>query len=205
MIEYEIGGERFRSGKIDTFTQAFIAKRLLVIAAAIGPHAIRSGVGAAQRIAATQAVTAKPAANGAGNGGVNGTPVGVPYAADETAAVASAAVAPDDDGFDPMMLLMPLADALANMPDHDIRYVFTECMKVTQRYNAGGWQPIWNRAANDLQFEDIGLMEMIWITFQAMGDNIASFTKGPLASFLGSSPAGPQAPPSSAWPMKPTG
>lgn len=76
-----------------------------------------------------------------------------------------------------MVLLKPVMDALASMPEADCEFILGTCLAAVQRKSEGGtgWTPIWNAAAKRLQFEDIGVTGMLEITAAVLRSNLGNF------------------------------
>jgi tail assembly chaperone len=79
---------------------------------------------------------------------------------------------------------VPLAEAVAKMPNHDWDYVIDECFKVVVRAvkneNGGitSWQRLWNEAAGQPQFSDLDMLEMIQIVRHVLTENLSRFFEG---------------------------
>lgn len=122
-MDFEVGGHKYRSMKLDAFRQFHIARKLAPVIGAIAP--------------ALQA-------------------------------------AEKGDGWS---ALLPLAQVISTLPEEDCNFVLQACLAATQRQVGNvGWQPVWNVSAKALQFEDIGLVEMIHIAVQVIQENLGNFT-----------------------------
>jgi hypothetical protein len=79
---------------------------------------------------------------------------------------------------------VPLAEAVAKMPDQDWDYVINECFRVVVRAikneNGGitSWQRLWNEAAGQPQFQDFDMLEMIQIVRHVLTENLSGFFVG---------------------------
>jgi hypothetical protein len=69
-----------------------------------------------------------------------------------------------------------IANALAAMKDEDVNFVIAECLAVVQRKSGTAWQPVWNRAAKAMQFEDLAWTDMLMLTIQVIQDNLLGFS-----------------------------
>lgn len=81
-----------------------------------------------------------------------------------------------------LRILQPAIDAVAKMPDDDVNYVILKTMARVHRGvknpNTGSidsWTPVWNSAVGMLQYEDIGMVEMIQIVWIVLRENLGSF------------------------------
>lgn len=158
MVEFEIRGTKYRSDRINTMDQLAIAKRLLPLLIAIGPQAMKA--------AAAEVRTRTGAVDGAADG----------TASDQ------AEPAP---GFDLTEILAPLADAVGILKDDDLHFIVRVCASKTSRRSGDSWQLVWNRGANDFQFEDINAMDALVIVSQVIMDNITDFSFGLPAPLAG--------------------
>lgn len=78
------------------------------------------------------------------------------------------------------MLIGPIANIVARLPDDDCKYVFEHCLGVCERKMGPdlGWQVVWNVHAGLPQYEDIDLPVMIEISIHVLRDSIGSFFSG---------------------------
>jgi hypothetical protein len=81
-----------------------------------------------------------------------------------------------------LRILQPAIDAVAKMPDEDVNYVVIRTMSRVHRgvknLNTGAiesWTPVWNQSAGMLQYEDIGMVEMIQIVWIVLRENLSGF------------------------------
>jgi len=66
-----------------------------------------------------------------------------------------------------------MAAAIGEMRDEDADYILKVCLEHCQRNSGGVWGKV--RAGDVLMFEDIGLPEMMQITWKVIEENLASF------------------------------
>jgi len=158
MVEFEIRGTKYRSDRISTVDQLAIGKRLIPLLIAIGPQAIKA--------AASEVRTR--------TGAVDGAAVGT--ASDQ---------AEPTPGFDLTEILAPLADAVGMLTDEDLQFIVRVCAMKTSRRSGDSWQVVWNRGANDFQFEDINALDALVIVSQVIMDNISNFSFGLPAPLAG--------------------
>ena len=80
-------------------------------------------------------------------------------------------------------LAMPIAAALATMKDEEVESIIGDCLSAVQRKIPGGlgYAPVWNADAKSLQFEDIGLREMMQLVHAVIMDNLGGFLPESLA------------------------
>lgn len=134
MNETEVGGRKYRIGKLDAMTQLLIVKRLARTIDAWGD------VARAMK-----------------------------------------------DGRDVIDVMGSLGAAIADVPDADVAWIVDRCMSIVQRQADGGvaWTPIWNAQAHMTQFPDeIGLAEVMKLTYEVIRVNVSSFFSGPLFTSL---------------------
>jgi hypothetical protein len=81
----------------------------------------------------------------------------------------------------------PIASVLASMSDQEVESIIGDCLNVVRRQMPGGtgWAVIWNVQAQSLQFEDIGLKEMLQLTFAVLQENIGGFLPAALGPLPG--------------------
>jgi hypothetical protein len=70
--------------------------------------------------------------------------------------------------------------ALSNIPRERVHDIIAICLGSCERQMPGGtgWAKIWNKAAGQVMFDDIGLMETGAIVVQVLTDNFADFLPG---------------------------
>lgn len=74
---------------------------------------------------------------------------------------------------DPMLAFGPMAEAFAKMSDQDAEYVINACLGVCLRKQNNTWVQI--RTSGGIMFDDIGLQEMIQISWATLQDNLSGF------------------------------
>lgn len=72
----------------------------------------------------------------------------------------------------------PFLTAIHDLSDDDSEYVINTCLGFVSRKIDGGtgWAPVMGRGSGQVMFEDIGMMEMLTITYTVIMDQIGSFT-----------------------------
>jgi len=84
-----------------------------------------------------------------------------------------------------LRLLQPAIEAVAKMPDEDVNYVVSRTM--TRVYRAiknpstgsvESWVPVWSPTAGVLQYDDIGMIELIQIVWNVLRENLGGFFSG---------------------------
>lgn len=75
-----------------------------------------------------------------------------------------------------MSALPALMGVVSSMPDADVDYVLKNCLRLCQRFQ-GEALPWANVLASngELMFQDLGMTEMLQITWNVIADNFASF------------------------------
>lgn len=81
-----------------------------------------------------------------------------------------------ESGNNPMVIVEPVAVALAAIPDADVDYVINSCLDVCER-GQGDPVKVWAnvRGSTGLMFEDIELAEMIQICWYVVQENLSRF------------------------------
>lgn len=74
----------------------------------------------------------------------------------------------------------PIADVLAAMSDTDSECVLKLCLGVVSREQSGGagWAPLMN-SAGTLQFNDLGLIQMVQLAHAVVLENLGNFMPAP--------------------------
>lgn len=68
-----------------------------------------------------------------------------------------------------MAALTPMTEAIASMSDADSEYILGACLGVVQReQSGGGWASVWSTQAKRPMFDDIGMLQMLQISFQVL-------------------------------------
>lgn len=84
----------------------------------------------------------------------------------------------EDDG---LKAFVPLAEAIAGLPEDDVNAVIDRCLSVVSRSNGAGWSPVWNGAAKRPMFDDIDMVAMLQLVVAVIKDALGNFTGGPLS------------------------
>lgn len=80
--------------------------------------------------------------------------------------------------------ILPMARAIADLPQADCDFILKSCLAVVGRQQGGaGYSPVFNAAADRMMFEDIEMPEMVQIAVNVIQDNLSRFT-GALPSGL---------------------
>lgn len=76
--------------------------------------------------------------------------------------------------------LIPISTALAGMADKDVEFIMATTLSVVRRKlpNGNGWAGVWNKQANQPQYEDINLSDMLFLAKEVMQLNVGSFLGG---------------------------
>lgn len=87
-------------------------------------------------------------------------------------------------------LIMPFADAMAEMSDEASEYVIATCLSVCQRAGADGttWSPVWDKAGNICMYDDLDLGGIMQIVIKVVQDSLGPFIQGLLTSQAASNP-----------------
>lgn len=79
-------------------------------------------------------------------------------------------------------LIQPALEAVAKMPDDDVNYVLAKCASRVFRANKNpstgavdSWSPIWNSSAKSLQYDDLGMVDLITIVWNVLRENLEGF------------------------------
>jgi hypothetical protein len=85
------------------------------------------------------------------------------------------------DKFDMSAIVQPIVDGLSEMNDKDSEFVIRECLKTVQRHvpstsGAASWSNVWNRQADQLQYQDIDLMIVLQLVFKVLMNFAAPFS-----------------------------
>lgn len=92
-----------------------------------------------------------------------------------------------------MSLLIPglqsAVQALADLPDEQFQYIKNVCLSQVSRLRPGdtGWMPIWNEAAQRLQFEDLEGHEIFLIVTEVLKREVGPFFLGLVTELIGDS------------------
>ena len=131
MIEVELGGQRYRTGRLDAFKQFHLFRKLMPILSGLG-----------ETSAQQELLTAE---------------------ASEASFWGS---------------LGPVATSIAEMSQQDSEFILKTCLNVVQVWNGQTWVRV-TSSTGDLMFEDIGMMEMLRLSFEVIKDNLSGFFSGP--------------------------
>jgi hypothetical protein len=84
-----------------------------------------------------------------------------------------------------LRILQPAIEAVAKMPDEDVNYVISKTMarvyRAIKNPSTGAvdsWIPVWSPTAGVLQYEDIGMVEMIQIVWNVLRESLSGFFSG---------------------------
>lgn len=82
--------------------------------------------------------------------------------------------------------LLPLAQAIADLPEDDCNVVFEKCLAMVEREQktavGAAWAKVWSPSAKRLMFDDIDdAISMVQITVAVIQDNIGNFSSAPLS------------------------
>lgn len=73
----------------------------------------------------------------------------------------------------------PIAQALAALKDDDVNYIIQKCLgAVDRKLPGGGFMVVWNKDANQSQFQDLELGALLKLTGIAMEHNLQGFLSG---------------------------
>lgn len=133
-MEFEISGQQYRAGRLDTFKQFHVSRRLVPVL---------------------------------------------------TAMVQSRADNPSS--FD--ALVVPIAEAIAHMPDEECDFILHTCLAVAQRQQGEKWCNVFAPSSQSLMFDDIDMGAMIQITMKVIQENLAGFFAAGVASLTPATPA----------------
>lgn len=157
-IEFDIGGQTYRAGKLDTFAQLHLSRKLGPVLAKLLPAFFKIVQTGQRGVFSSMARS------------FEGSDAHVDQEAiDELAAA-----------------IEPVAAVLGGMSDHDAEYVYATCLAVVLRNHAGNWTPIWNRQQATCMFDDIDLGVMTQIVARVTMDSLGGFISGLLAKTAGS-------------------
>lgn len=161
MNEVEVGGHKYRVGKLDARQQIHIWRRLAPVVTAMGGIAGMRGL--------------IPAAGAGG----------------ETEGVAGASDGEDAPGMSAETVMRlaamvePVLDVIARLPDHEVDYLIDHGLRVCMRQVDGdrGWAPVAPNGA--VMFDDIGPLHMLELAARAI---IGEAGAGGLGDFFSTSP-----------------
>lgn len=120
MAEFSVGGQNYKSSKLDVFKQFDIAKRLAPVMSAVAEIARAGDVEVEE-------------------------------------------------------LVVKIAPVISALPDADTHYIFNSCLDVTQRQQGDRWARVRAPGSGGLMFQDIGLPELMQITFNVLKEHFAGF------------------------------
>jgi hypothetical protein len=89
-------------------------------------------------------------------------------------------------------LYTAISKAIRNLSDEDCDYVIRTCMSVVTRRSGELFQPVWNKQADQPQFEDLSLPTLLMLTITVITDNLGGFMNAQGEA----GPAKPPTPPS---------
>lgn len=80
-------------------------------------------------------------------------------------------------GNDPLVVIEPIANAVAALRDEDVNYIVNACLDICQREQKGAGASVWAnvRGSNGLMFEDIDMAQMIQICWFVLQDALGRF------------------------------
>jgi hypothetical protein len=93
----------------------------------------------------------------------------------------------DRENTSQLELVGVLAGAIAKLEDADCDYILSNTLSRCMRQDSQAWVPVWNVAANRLQYEDITLPTMIQLTAATLSENLGSFFPDPGVLFQSAS------------------
>jgi hypothetical protein len=160
MVEFQIGEVQYRSGKLDTFKQLHVSRKIAPLVPKILPAFVSIAL-------AKKRLNAKDATIGDALEDVK------QVSSDDVDLIAKA--------------IGPVMDLVAEMSEQDVEYVFSNCLAVVQRKQGRDWVHVWRNEA--LMFDDIDLPTMTQITMKVVWDNLGPFISGLLAKSATGSPA----------------
>lgn len=84
-------------------------------------------------------------------------------------------------------LLTPVARELSKMPKGELWSVIGGCLECCERQVGNSWSPVWNKAANRPQFQDVNddLLFALRIAFAVFEASFARFFPASLSNFIG--------------------
>lgn len=150
--QFEYAGNIYKIGKMDTFDQFHVARRLAPALFALG------GVAASMK----DFFAAKP--QDPTNGEEEVVEGDVPkMSGEEESSI--------------MEAFGPVAQAIANMPDADIEYILNKCLSAVYRLDNKAWQKVSviSQGRARLMFKDIDLPVMLHLATKVIQDNLGNF------------------------------
>lgn len=137
MTEFEINGELYRSGKLDTFKQLHVSRKI----APLVPKVLPAFAAIAKAKRAEGAVLGD-ALNDARN-----------LVVQDIDLIAKA--------------IEPVTNVMAEMSDADVEYLFANCLAVVQRKQGKDWAPVWRNDSlmfDDIELPQMTqiAMKVIW-------------------------------------------
>lgn len=159
MTEFEIKGVQYRSGKLDTFKQLHVSRKIVPIVPKVLP--------AFAALAKLKQGEEK-------------------QHADFGDAIESVKKLGIEDIDLIAKSIEPMTTVMSEMSEQDVEYVFAHCLAVVQRRQGRDWAAIWRNDA--LMFEDIELPVMTQIVMKVIWDNLGPFIRGLLVKHAASSP-----------------
>lgn len=159
MTEFEINGVQYRSGKLDTFKQLHVSRKIAPLVPKVLPAF--ASIALARKDGAAQEATVGNAIDDAKK-----------LKIEDIDLIAKS--------------LGPVMDLMAGMSDSDVEYIFGNCLSVVQRKQGKDWQHIWRNGA--MMFDDIDLPVMTQIAMKVIWDNLGPFISGLLVKQTASSP-----------------
>jgi len=158
MSDIELNGVKYRTGKMDVFAQAHVARKVMPVVMGMG----QGFAAAAQR---SLELLPGPVGNGAV---INGADT-----EGEAEAPAEVTVDPQMEARENAIMfeaLTPIAEVLSAMKDEDFDYILRKCLSVVQRSNGERYVPLMR--GGSLMFDDIDLGTLTQLTMEVIQENL---------------------------------
>jgi hypothetical protein len=153
MAKFTINGINYHSSKLPLFTQLHVARKLMPIMGSI-LEAFKPGM-------LDALVVKSPVTEDGAEGGNDQLPVDATADTLRNVTIAK--------------LLTIVGDALSHLSVEDTEFIIGSCLSVVRREQKGAWAPIWNVAANSLQYDDLHLPQIVQIAVQVVQDSLGGF------------------------------
>lgn len=162
-MEVAVGGKSYRTGKLDCRTQFHISRRLmpLMVARLDGLRSLAVVLGVPGAVAAARDAELSRKAD---------------QKADEVAQSRDAEI--EDSVL--IASFMPVANALAKMPEADVNYVIDTCLAVCTRVEPGGLAPV--MVEGRIMYSDLDMAGMMQLVNAVVKENCGNFFPEPPVS-----------------------
>ncbi|MHA6574560.1 phage tail assembly chaperone [Pseudomonas yamanorum] len=152
MSEFDLGADTYRIGKLNTFQQFHLSRKVAPVIPTLIPVFLKlKGSAKALAVAAAAGDSTES----------EGTPL-----------------SGDLEGL--ASLMQPFADGIANMHDETAEFILSTCLGVVQRKQGTAWFPVWSPSQNVCMFDDLDLGVLLKLSVRVITESLGPFLRGML-------------------------